>query len=212
MAFDEVGQADTKERKVEICERAYKLARRRGLPARGHHLRSQHLRHRHRDRGASPLRARLHRRLPRDQGALPARPHLRRPLQPQLLVPRQRAGAPGHALDLPLPRHPRRARHGDRQCRPARRLRHDRPGASRGLRGRHHGPPRRRDRAAGDPGREVPRLRSGAREGRGRMARLGRRQEARARPRQGHRRLCRRRHRGSAPDRPSGRSTSSRAR
>ena len=25
MAFDEVGQADTKERKVEICERAYKL-------------------------------------------------------------------------------------------------------------------------------------------------------------------------------------------
>src|SRR3546814_6433296 len=25
MAFDEIGQADTKERKIEICERAYKL-------------------------------------------------------------------------------------------------------------------------------------------------------------------------------------------
>lgn len=25
MAFDEVGQADTKERKVEICTRAYKI-------------------------------------------------------------------------------------------------------------------------------------------------------------------------------------------
>ena len=40
-----------------------------------------------------------------------------------------------HSVFL-YPRHPRRARHGDRQCRPARRLRHDRSGAARGLRGR----------------------------------------------------------------------------
>ncbi len=32
-----------------------------GLPARGHHLRPEHLRGRHRHRGARPLRARLHR-------------------------------------------------------------------------------------------------------------------------------------------------------
>src|SRR5215217_5849109 len=32
MAFDEVGQADTKERKVEICERAYKLLVGDGFP------------------------------------------------------------------------------------------------------------------------------------------------------------------------------------
>ncbi|MDE1466359.1 methionine synthase [Aurantiacibacter sp. D1-12] len=32
MAFDEVGQADTKERKVEICERAYKLLVDNGFP------------------------------------------------------------------------------------------------------------------------------------------------------------------------------------
>src|SRR3546814_17870752 len=34
MAFDEVGQADTKERKVEICERAYKLLVADGFPDR----------------------------------------------------------------------------------------------------------------------------------------------------------------------------------
>ena len=32
MAFDEVGQADTKERKIEICERAYKLLLGNGFP------------------------------------------------------------------------------------------------------------------------------------------------------------------------------------
>src|SRR3546814_15968739 len=32
MAFDEVGQADTAARKVEICERAYKLLTANGFP------------------------------------------------------------------------------------------------------------------------------------------------------------------------------------
>jgi len=32
MAFDETGQADTKQRKVEICERAYKLLTADGFP------------------------------------------------------------------------------------------------------------------------------------------------------------------------------------
>jgi hypothetical protein len=62
MAFDEQGQADTYERKIEICERAYRvLVDEVGLPARGHHLRPQHLRHRHRHRRARQLRGGLHR-------------------------------------------------------------------------------------------------------------------------------------------------------
>ena len=53
MAFDEQGQAETAERKFEICKRAYKLLDRDGrLPRRGHHLRSEHLRGRDRHRGA----------------------------------------------------------------------------------------------------------------------------------------------------------------
>ena len=56
------GQADTLERKVAICERAYKLlTERHRLSARGHHLRSEHLRRRHRHRGAQPLQPGLHR-------------------------------------------------------------------------------------------------------------------------------------------------------
>ena len=75
MAFDEKGQADTKERKVEICERAYEHAGEPGrLPGRGHHLRSQRLRGGDRYRGAQQLRRRLHRGDARDQGALPACP------------------------------------------------------------------------------------------------------------------------------------------
>ena len=62
MAFDEVGQADTVERKVDIARRAHHLLDRRGrLPARRHHHRPQHLRRRHRHRRARPLRPRLHR-------------------------------------------------------------------------------------------------------------------------------------------------------
>ena len=52
MAFDEVGQADTMDRKIEICERAYKLLIDDRLPARGHHLRPQCLRGRHGPRRA----------------------------------------------------------------------------------------------------------------------------------------------------------------
>ena len=136
MAFDETGQADTKKRKVEICERAYKLLVAEGFPPEDIIFDPNIF--------AVATGIEEHRRYAldfieacaRDQGALPARPSVRRPLQPQLLVPRQRAGAPGDALGLPLPCDPGRTRHGDRQCRPARRLRHDRSRAARGLRGR----------------------------------------------------------------------------
>ena len=47
MAFDELGQADTLERRKEICRAAYKiLTEQVGYPGRGHHLRPEHLRRR----------------------------------------------------------------------------------------------------------------------------------------------------------------------
>ena len=99
---------------------------RSGFPRRGHHLRSQHLRHRHRHRGAQRLRAGLHRGDAPDQAAAAARAGERRRQQRVVLVPRQRPGARGDALGVPVPRHRRRHGHGHRQCRPAGDLRGDR--------------------------------------------------------------------------------------
>ncbi len=74
MAFDEQGQAETVERKVAICERAYRLlTEQAGFARRGHHLRPEHPRGRDRHRGARRLREGVHRRDPADQGALPGR-------------------------------------------------------------------------------------------------------------------------------------------
>ena len=118
------------------------------LSARGHHLRSQHLRDRDRDRGAQRLRRRLHRGGALDPREPAARPRLRRRLQPVVLVPRQRAGARGHALGVPLSRHQGRHGHGHRQCRADGGLRRSRPRAARGVRGRGAQPARGRRRAA----------------------------------------------------------------
>ncbi len=58
MAFDEQGQADTRRAQGRDLHPLLPDPDRAGrLPARGHHLRSEHLRHRHRDRGAQQLRA-----------------------------------------------------------------------------------------------------------------------------------------------------------
>ena len=51
MAFDEVGQADTKARKIEICKRAYDLLVAEGFPAEDIIFRPQHLRGGDGDRG-----------------------------------------------------------------------------------------------------------------------------------------------------------------
>ena len=123
MAFDEQGQADTVERKVEICERAYRLLTAGRLGAGGSHLRLECPRRRDRHRGARGVREGVHRGGPPDQGALSGRQALRRDLEPQFLLPRQRRSARSHARRVPLPRDRRRARHGHRQRRPARRLR-----------------------------------------------------------------------------------------
>ncbi len=132
MAFDEQGQADTQARKVEICTRAYDILTRRGrLPAGGHHLRSRtSSRSRPASRSTTTTASTSSRRRARS-GDAAARPYLRRRLEPVLLVPRQRAGARGDALGVPVPRHPGRHGHGHRQRRPARRLRRDRRRAAR---------------------------------------------------------------------------------
>ena len=81
-------------------------------------------------------RARLHRGLRANPPPLPRHPHRRRPVEPQLLLPRQRPRAPRDAQRLPLSCDSRGHGHGHRQRRPARRLRRDRSRASRSLRGR----------------------------------------------------------------------------
>ena len=122
MAFDEQGQADTVERKVEICTPLLPDPDRAGrLPARGHHLRPEHLRHRHRHRGARRLRGGLHRGHPADQGDPAARAGERRRQQRLVLLPRQRPGARGDPRGVPVPRHRGRHGHGDRERRAARR-------------------------------------------------------------------------------------------
>ena len=81
MAFDEQGQAATYDDKIRICERAYRiLVDEVGLPARGHHLRSEHPHRRHRHGGAQQLRRRLHRRHALDQEEPAARQGERRRL------------------------------------------------------------------------------------------------------------------------------------
>ena len=204
MAFDEQGQADTLERKVEICTRAYQLLTEEvGFPPEDIIFDPNIFAvatgiEEHDNYGVDFIEAT--RRIIETPAA---RPHLGRRLQPLLLVPRQRAGARGDARGVPLPRHPGRHGHGHRQRRPARRLRRDRARAARGLRGRGAEPPPPTpterlldlaERFKGDGGREAARARP-------RLARLAGREAARARAGQRHHRVHRGRHRGGAPGR-----------
>ena len=150
-------------RRLRARVRAAYRARR--LRAAGHHLRPEHPRRRHRDRGARRVRQGVHRRDAPDQGALPRRPRVGRDLEPLLRLSRRRPRARGDPLRVPLPRHPGGARHGHRQRGPAGRVRGHRAGAARARRGSDLQPAPRRDRA---PARV-------------RAARGGRRDEARGR-------------------------------
>ena len=124
MAFDERGQADTIARKVEICQRAYRLLLdKAGFDPLRHHLRPEHPGDRHRPRGAQRLRRQFHRGDAPHQGDLSGREDQRRRQQPVVLVPRQRRRPRGDPLGVPLPRHQGGPRHGHRQRRPADRLR-----------------------------------------------------------------------------------------
>ena len=124
MAFDELGQADTAKRKVEICSRAYRiLVDGVGFPpediifdpnvfavATGIEEHDDYC-------------GRLSRGLSPDQGDAPRSHGVGRPLEPVLFVPRQRNHPQSHALGVPVSRHIGRTRHGDRQRRSARRVR-----------------------------------------------------------------------------------------
>ena len=118
MAFDEKGQADTLERKTAICKRAYDiLVNRVGFPpediifdpnifaiATGMEE--------HNGYGLAFIEATRWIR-----SNLPERPRVRRRLEPVVLVPRQRAGAPGDAFGIPVPCDQGGDGPGDRQCR-----------------------------------------------------------------------------------------------
>ena len=118
MAFDETGQADTFARKTEICKRAYDiLVDRVGFPPEDIIFDPNIFAiatgiEEHNNYGVDFIEAT---RWIRQEPA--GRAYLRRRLQPLLLVPRQRAGARGHAFGVPVSRHQGRHGHGHRQCR-----------------------------------------------------------------------------------------------
>ena len=123
MAFDEQGQADTVERKVAICGRAYDLlTQQAGFAAEDIIFDpnvlavatgiAEHNGYAKAFIDALPL---IKQRCP---GARTSGGHL----QPVLRLPRQRRGARGDALGVPVPRDAGRAGHGHRQRRAARRL------------------------------------------------------------------------------------------
>ena len=161
----------------------------------GHHLRPEHPGDRDRDGRAQRLRQGVHRRDARDQASLSRREGIGRRLQPVLLVPRERAGAPGDPLRVPVPRARGRPGHGHRQRRTAPRVRRHPEGPAGTRRGHHLQPASRRDRADGDVRRD--------RQGRRRRPRAGPvvargtgPGAAVARARARHRRLHRGGHRG----------------
>ena len=144
MAFDEQGQADTLERKIAICARAYDiLTEQVGFPPEDIIFDPNIFAvatgiEEHNGYGVDFIEAAR-----AISAEAAARACLGRRLEPVVLVPRQRAGARGDALGVPLSRHQGRHGHGHRQRRPARGLRRPRSGAARGLRGRGAQPPRR---------------------------------------------------------------------
>ena len=176
MAFDEQGQADTIERKVAICQRAYKLLTEKvGFEPRDIIFDPNVLAIATGIEEHNDYAHQLHRGDAADQEDLPGVQGQRRHQQPVVLLPRQRSRPRGDARGFSLPCHRSRPRHGDRQRRPARRLRGHPEGSARARRGHHLQPPRRRDGADGGVRRNDQ----------------GRRQEAGNRPLAGARRRSR---------------------
>ncbi len=146
------------------------------VPGRRRHLRPECPDRRDGDRGARGLRRRVHRGHPAAEGGLPAREGERGDLERLLLLSRQQPRARGDARGLPLPRDQGRARHGHRQCRPARRLRGGPEGPPRAGRGRPAEPPAGRHRAA----HRLRAHREGAGEGAGRRGRVAQAERSRS--------------------------------
>ncbi len=213
MAFDEEGQAVTKDRKVAICERAFKLLTEKagfapediifdvniltvGTGIEEHNNYAVEF--------IEAVRELKHR--------LPLLQDLGRGEQRLVLVSRQRRRPRGDERRVPVPRHPRRAGHGDRQRRPARGLRGDPQGPARASRGRPAQSTARRRRSA-DRVRRVGQVGQEQGQGQGSLLAIGaggRAAQARAHHR--HDRLHRRGYGGGPPACTSGPCTSSKAR
>ena len=216
MAFDEQGQADTVERKVEICERSYRLLTDEvGFPPEDIIFDPNIFAvatgiEEHNNYAVDFIEAtRWIKRAARTRWS---------PAASATCRSRSAAttGARGHPLGVPVPRHPGRHGHGHRQRRPAGGLRRDPGRAARAVEDvvlnrradaterlleiaeRYRTPAQGRQEARGGP----------------RLARgeLAGRRAPRARAGQGHRRLHRRGHRGGAAGSSSARSRSSRGR
>ena len=149
MAFDEQGQAVTRDTKVAICQRAYKLLTEKvgfapediifdvNILTVGTGIEE------HNNYAVEFIEA--VRELKRLLALLQ---DLRRREQRVVLVSRQRRGPRGDERRVPLPRDRGRPRHGHRQRRPARGLRRDPQGPARAGRRRLAEPPARRRRPA----------------------------------------------------------------
>jgi 5-methyltetrahydrofolate--homocysteine methyltransferase len=167
MAFDERGQADTIERKLEICQRAYALLVDRGgwdptdiifdpnILAIATGLEE------HNAYAINFIEATRLIKL-----ACPGREDQRRRQQPVVFIPWQRRRSRGHPFGISVSRDQSRDGHGHRQRRSVGRLRGHSQGSARARRRHHFQPPSRRDRADGGIRRDGKR----------------RRQEKRARP------------------------------
>ena len=171
MAFDEKGQADTYERKIEICERAYRiLVDEVGFPPEDIIFDPNIFAiatgiEEHNNYAVDFINATrwIKQNLP---GAKVSGGVSQRELQ----LPRQRPGARGDPHRVPVPRDPGRHGHGHRQRRHGGRLRRPRARAARARRRRGAQPPPGRRRAAGRGRRD----RQGRRQGREQEARMAR--------------------------------------
>ena len=118
MAFDEEGQADTRERKVEICRRAYGiLTEEVGFPPEDIIFDPNVFAVATGNSGARRLWTSLYRGSGRHQEGPAPRANQRRDLESLVLLPGQSRAPRGHAHDLPLPCDPRGIGHGDRGTR-----------------------------------------------------------------------------------------------
>ena len=119
MAFDEQGQADTVERKVSICKRAYDiLVNQVGFPPQDIIFDPNIFAvatgiEEHNGYGVAFIEGTR-----QIRAELRVQPRLRRRVEPVVCLPRQRARARGDALGVPLSRHQGRHGHGHRQRRP----------------------------------------------------------------------------------------------
>ena len=128
MLFDEQGQADTCERKIEVASRAYRLLTDAGFPAEDIIFD------------------------PNILAVATGKPALRkgvgRRVEPLVRLPRQQRRARSDALGVPLPRHPRGHGHGHRQPANGEDIQRDRTRTAPTRRGRDPLPPGRRRRTA----------------------------------------------------------------